>query len=144
MVKYTQSEVMQTINEFGKRGQKWAQLMLPVLNAEFADKTTDDDRRWAIKLSQTIVKGRLPVVKLPVDNMKHEDFIKAVRRIEAKTFLFADWWTEVEEVEITIPAEKRVDKNGHDYIVKERTVSGWNGAVYYQPLPNKLEDSSNA
>ena len=111
MVTYTKTEVMRAINEFGKRGQKWAQHMLPVLNAEFADKTTADERRWAIKLSQTIVKGRLPVVKLPVVNMKHEDFIKAMRRIEAKAFLFADWWTEVEEVEITIPAEKRVDKN---------------------------------
>ena len=140
MVKYTKTEVMRALKDYGKKGQKWAQLLLPILNKEFADKKTDDDRYWAIKLAQTIVKGRLPVLKLTVNNMKHEDFIKAMRRIEAKSSLFADWWPDVEEVQVTIPAETRKDKNGWLSTVRERTVSGWNGAIYYQPLPNKLED----
>lgn len=140
MVKYTKTEVMRALKDYSKRGQKWARLLLPILNKEFADKKTDDARNWAIRLSQSIVKSRLPVLKLNVDNMKHEDFIKAMRRIEAKPSLFADWWPDVEEVKVTIPAETRKDKNGRLYTVKERTVSGWNGAIYYQPLPNKLED----
>lgn len=140
MVKYTKTEVMRALKDYGKRGEKWAKLLIPVLNEEFGDKKTDDARYWAIKLAQTIVKGRLPVLKLNVDNMTHEDFIKAMRRIEAKSSLFADWWPDVEEVQVTIPAETRKDKNGRLYTVKERTVSGWNGAIYYQPLPNKLED----
>ena len=143
MVEYTKTEVMRALGEHGKRGQKWAQFLLPILNTEFADKKTDDDRNWAIRLSQSIVKNRLPIIKIPVDHMKHEDFMKALRRIEAKASLYADWWVEVDEAEITIPAETRTDKNGRMYTVRERTVSGWNGALYYQPLPNKLEDSSN-
>lgn len=143
MVEYTKTEVMRTLKDYGMRGQKWARLLLPILNTEFADKKTDDDRIWVIRSSQSIVKNRLPIIKIPVDNMKHADFMKALRRIEAKASLYADWWVEVDDVEITIPAETRKDKNGRLYTVKERTVSGWNGALYYQPLPNKLEDSSN-
>ncbi len=143
MVKYTKTEVMRALKDYGKRGQKWARLLLPILNKEFADKKTDDARNWAIRLSQSIVKSRLPIIRIPVDHMKHEDFMKVLRRVEVRAFLYADWWVEVDGVEITIPAETRKDKNGWLYTVKERTVSGWNGALYYQPLPNKLEDSSN-
>lgn len=140
MVKYTKSEVIRALKEYGKRGEKWAKLLIPVLNEEFADRKTDEDRYYAIKMSKNIVKGRLPVLKLNVDDMTHQDFIKAMRLIESKASLFADWWVDVEEVQVTIPAETRKDKNGRLYTVRERTVSGWNGAIYYQPLPNKLED----
>ena len=140
MVKYTKTEVMRALKEYGKRGEKWAKLLIPVLNEEFADRKTDEDRYYAIKMSKNIVKGRLPVLKLNVDDMTHQDFIKAMRLIESKAPLFADWWVDVEEVQVTIPEETRKDKNGRLYTVRERTVSGWNGAIYYQPLPNKLED----
>ena len=140
MVKYTKTEVMRALKDYSKRGQKWARLLLPILNKEFADKKTDDARNWAIRLSQSIVKSRLPIIRIPVDHMKHEDFMKALRQVEAKASLYADWWVEVDDVEFTIPAETRKDKNGRLYTVGERTVSGWDGALYYQPLPNKLED----
>nr|DAV42646.1 MAG TPA: hypothetical protein [Caudoviricetes sp.] len=140
MVKYTKTEVMRALKDYGGRGEKWAKLLVPVLNKEFADRKTDEDRYYAIKMSKNIVKGRLPVLKLNVDDMTHQDFIKAMRLIESKASLFADWWVDVEEVQVTIPAETRKDKNGRLYTVRERTVSGWNGAIYYQPLPNKLED----
>lgn len=140
MVKYTKTEVMRALKDYGGRGEKWAKLLVPVLNKEFADRKTDEDRYYAIKMSKNIVKGRLPVLKLNVDDMTHQDFIKAMRLIESKASLFADWWGDVEEVQVTIPAETRKDKNGRLYTVRERTVSGWNGAIYYQPPPNKLED----
>ena len=140
MVKYTKTEVMRALKDYGGRGEKWAKLLVPVLNKEFADRKTDEDRYYAIKMSKNIVKGRLPVLKLNVDDMTHQDFIKAMRLIESKASLFADWWVDVEEVQVTIPAETRKDKNGRLYTVRERTVSGWNGVIYYQPLPNKLED----
>ena len=140
MVKYTKTEVMRALKDYGRRGEKWAKLLVPVLNKEFADRKTDEDRYYAIKMSKNIVKGRLPVLKLNVDDMTHQDFIKAMRLIESKASLFADWWVDVEEVQVTIPAETRKDKNWRLYTVRERTVSGWNGAIYYQPLPNKLED----
>ena len=140
MVKYTKTEVMRALKDYSKRGEKWAKLLVPVLNEEFGDRKTDEGRYYAIKMTKNIVKGRLPVLKLAVDNMEHEDFIKAMRRIESKASLFADWWVDVENVQVTIPTETRKDKNGRLYTVKERTVSGWNGAIYYQPLPNKLED----
>ena len=139
MVKYTKTEVMRALKDYGGRGEKWAKLLIPVLNEEFADRKTDEDRYYAIKMSKNIVKGRLPVLKLNVDDMTHQDFIKAMRLNESKASLFADWWVDVEEVQVTIPAETRKDKNGRIYTVRERTVSGWNGAIYYQPLPNKLE-----
>ena len=140
MVKYTKTEVMRALKDYSKRGQKWARLLLPILNKEFADKKTDDARNWAIRLSQSIVKSRLPALKLTVDKMEHEDFIKTLKKIERKADLYADWWVDVEETEFETDFEVKRDKNGRMYTIKSKTVSGWNGAIYYQPLPNKLED----
>ena len=144
MVKYTKTEVMRALKDYSKRGQKWARLLLPILNKEFADKKTDDARNWAIRLSQSIVKSRLPVLKLTVDKMEHEDFIKALKKIERRADLYADWWVDVEETEFETDFEVKRDNIGRMYTIKSKTVSGWNGAIYYQPLPNKLEDSNNA
>lgn len=76
--------------------------------------------------------------------MKHEDFIKALKKIERKADLYADWWVDVEETEFETDFEVKRDNIGRMYTIKSKTVSGWNGAIYYQPLPNKLEDSNDA
>ena len=112
MVKYTKTEVMRALKDYSKRGQKWARLLLPILTKEFADKKTDDARNWAIRLSQSIVKSRLPILKLTVDKMKHEDFIKALKKIERKADLYADWWVDVEETEVEALRREFVEETG--------------------------------